>query len=85
MAGGYPLHPEKTASLYDQEKMFRINNNIKIRSWLEVINPLKYGKFFYCSNSGHMIQGDDPDIIISSINLVLHDYNKIRQEKETSR
>jgi pimeloyl-ACP methyl ester carboxylesterase len=85
MAGGYPLNPEKTASLYDQEKMFRINNNIKIRSWLELINPLKYGKFFYCSNSGHIIQADDPDIIISSINLVLQDYNKIKQETEASR
>jgi pimeloyl-ACP methyl ester carboxylesterase len=85
MAGGYPLNPEKTPSLYDQEKMFRINNNIKIKSWIELINPLKYGKFFYCSNSGHMLQKDDPDIIISSINLVLHDYDKIKKEKETSR
>jgi hypothetical protein len=85
MAGGYPLNPEKTHSLYDQEKMFRINNNIKIKSWLEVINPLKYGKFFYCSNSGHMIQKDDPDIIISSIKLALLDYDKIKKEKETSR
>jgi pimeloyl-ACP methyl ester carboxylesterase len=85
MAGGYPLNPEKTASLYDQEKMFRINNNIKIKSWIELINPLKYGKFFYCSNSGHMIQNDDPDIIISSIKLVLLDYDKLKKEKETSR
>jgi len=85
MAGGYPLNPEKTASLYDQEKMFRIDNNIKIKNWIELINPLKYGKFFYCSNSGHMIQKDDPDIIISSIKLALHDYDKIEKEKETSR
>jgi pimeloyl-ACP methyl ester carboxylesterase len=77
MAGGYPLIPEKTASLYDQEKMFRINNNLKLKSWIELINPLKYGKFFYCSNSGHWIQKDDPDIIISSIKLALGDFNKI--------
>ena len=85
MAGGYPKNPEQTASLYDGEKMFRINNNIKMKSWLELINPIKYGKFFYCSNSGHIIQKDDPDIIISSINLVLLDYDKIRKEKEASR
>jgi len=83
MAGGYPLNPENTASLYDQEKLFRIDNNIKIKNWIEIINPLKYGKFFYCSNSGHMIQTDDPDIVISSITLTLKDYNKIRKEKET--
>lgn len=77
MAGGYPIYPEIAPSLYDHEKMFRINNNIKIKEWLELINPLKYGKFFYCSNSGHFIQKDDPDIIISSIKLALGDYGKI--------
>ena len=85
MAGGYPLNPENTASLYDKEKMFRIDNNIKIKSWIELINPLKYGKFFYCSKSGHMIQKDDPEIIISSIKLVLLDYDKFRKEKESGR
>ncbi|MHB9141919.1 MAG: alpha/beta hydrolase [Paludibacter sp.] len=84
-AGGYPLNPEQTATLYDRKKMFRINNNIQMESWLELINPLKYGKFFYCSNSGHFIQKDDPDIIISSIKLALGDYSKIRKEKETGR
>jgi len=81
MAGGYPLNPEQTASLYDRKKMFRINNDIKMENWLELINPLKYGKFFYCSNSGHMIPKDDPDIIISSIKLALNDYNRIQTEK----
>jgi pimeloyl-ACP methyl ester carboxylesterase len=85
MAGGYPVIPEKTPSLYDQEKLFRINNNIKIKSWIELINPLKYGKFFYCSNSGHMIPKDDPELIISSIKLALKDYDKIRKEKDPSR
>jgi pimeloyl-ACP methyl ester carboxylesterase len=79
MAGGYPLNPEQTASLYDRKKMFRINNDIKMENWLELINPLRYGKFFYCSNSGHFIQKDDPDIIITSIKLALRDYDKIRK------
>lgn len=85
MAGGFPMIYEQTASLYDGEKMFRINNDIKMKSWLELINPLRYGKFFYCSNSGHIIPKDDPDIIISSIKLALIDYGKIMKDKETRR
>jgi len=85
MAGGYPMYAEQTASLYDGKKMFRINNNIKMKSWIELIDPLKYGKFFYCSNSGHIIQKDDPNVIISSIKLALFDYDKIMNDKETSR
>ena len=81
MAGGFPLIFEKTAALYDHEKMFRINNDIKMENWLELINPLRYGKFFYCSNSGHKIQKDDPDIIISSIKLALNDYDRLQTGK----
>ena len=84
MAGGFPVVPEQTASLYDQEKMFRINNEIKMKRWLDLINPLRYGKFFYSSNSGHIMQRDDPDVIISSIRLALGDYDKIVKDKEPS-
>lgn len=85
MAGGYPVILNETKGLYDQQKMFRINNNIKMENWIELLNPLKYGKFFYCSNSGHSIQVDDPDMVISSIKLALGDYNKIMKEKAASR
>jgi pimeloyl-ACP methyl ester carboxylesterase len=84
MAGGYTVNGEQTASLYDQEKMFRINNNLKLKSWIELINPLTYGKFIYCSKSGHIIQNDDPDIIISSIKLALKEYDGIKERKVSS-
>ncbi|HBY01508.1 MAG TPA: hypothetical protein DEG92_03030 [Rikenellaceae bacterium] len=63
-------------TLYDEEKMFMINKFIQIRSWIELINPLRYGKSFYSSSSGHYIPNDDPQIIISSIKLALHDYSR---------
>ena len=85
MAGGYPITPSMTDGLYDGQKMFRINNDIKMELWIEQINPLKYGKFIYLSNSGHMIQNDDPEVIISSIKLALKDYDKIQNEKTLSR
>ncbi|MCE5320530.1 MAG: alpha/beta hydrolase [Bacteroidales bacterium] len=78
MAGGYPAG-QVTQKLYDEEKLFRINKVIKIKAWLELINPLRYGKIFYCSKSGHNVQNDDPEIIISSIKLALHDYGKIQK------
>jgi pimeloyl-ACP methyl ester carboxylesterase len=85
LAGGYPLYPEQTASLYDGKKMFRINNDIKMKSWIELINPLRFGKFIYCANSGHYIPKDDPEVIVSSISMALHDYDIIKKEKETNR
>lgn len=78
MAGGFTLYPEETPTIYDREKMFRINSNIQMKRWLELLYPLKYGKFFYSSNSEHAIQKDDTDLVISSIRLAIGDYEKIR-------
>ncbi len=76
-AGGFISNEEPT--IFDREKMWRIANNLKIKRWLAIIDPLKYGKFFYSSQSGHNIQEDDPELVISSIELALKDYNKIKK------
>ncbi len=82
-AGGFANSEPPT--IYDREKMWRINSNIQIKRWLELLYPLQYGRFFYSSSSGHMMQTDDPEIVISSIKLALSDYDKILKEKETNR
>ena len=84
MAGGYPKNPENRPTLYDKVKMFRIDNNLKMKRWIALLDPLKYGKFFYCSNSGHFVQTDDPETVISSIKLALMDYDKIQKERTTN-
>ena len=85
MAGGYPLTPDdRGETIFDKVKLFRINNNIKMKRWLELINPLKHGKFFYSSSSGHYVQVEDSELVISSIKLALKDIDKIHNEKKTS-
>jgi pimeloyl-ACP methyl ester carboxylesterase/nitrogen fixation protein FixH len=84
MAGGYTHSDDRGQTIYDKEKLFRINNNIKMKRWLEVINPLEYGKFFYSSSSGHFVQVDDPKLVIYSIKFALSDYDKIHKEKTIS-
>lgn len=77
-AGGFSATEPPT--IYDREKMWRINSNIQMKRWMELLYPMKYGRFFYSSSSGHMMQTDDPDLVISSIKLALTDYNKTREE-----
>lgn len=81
-AGGFTSNEKPT--IYDREKMWRIANNLKMKRWLALINPLKYGKYFYSSQSGHFIQKDEPDLVISSIRLALHDYEKIEKENKST-
>lgn len=77
-AGGF--NNSEPPTIYDREKMWRINSNIQIKRWMELLYPLKYGRFFYSSSSGHMMQSDDPEIVISSIKLALIDFDKILKE-----
>ncbi|HEX9253788.1 MAG TPA: alpha/beta fold hydrolase [Ignavibacteriaceae bacterium] len=82
-AGGYPKTPDdRGATSFDKLKLFRIDNNLKMKRWLALLNPLQYGKYFYCSNSGHYMQEDEPETIISSIELALNDYDKIQKAKK---
>ncbi|RJQ57361.1 MAG: alpha/beta fold hydrolase [Stygiobacter sp.] len=80
-AGGYPKNPEKRETIYDKVKLFRIDNNLKMKRWLALLNPLQYGKYFYCSNSGHNMQEDEPETVIASIKLALNDYDRLQKEK----
>jgi pimeloyl-ACP methyl ester carboxylesterase len=82
-AGGFS--DSEPPTIYDREKMWRINSNIQMKRWLELLYPLKYGKFFYCSSSSHFVQTDEPDLVISSIKLALIDYEKIQKANKASR
>ncbi len=82
MAGGYSTEgDDRGETIFDKQKLFRINNNLKMKRWIALLDPLKYGKFFYCSNSGHNVMQDDPETVISSIKLALNDYDRIQKDK----
>ena len=81
-AGGFS--DTEPSTIFDREEMWRINSNIKMKRWLELLYPLKYGKLFYSSSSGHFVQVDDPKLVIYSITLAMNDNDKIHKEKTTS-
>lgn len=78
MAGGYTDDDDRGETIFDKKELFRIDNNLKMKRWIALLDPLKFGKFFYCSNSGHFVMQDDPEVVITSIKLALEDYNKIK-------
>jgi pimeloyl-ACP methyl ester carboxylesterase len=84
MAGGFSeAGDDRGKTFFDKEKLFRADSRLKMKRWLELLYPLKYGKFFYCSKSGHSIQADDPGTVISSIKLALNDYAGIQKGNTT--
>lgn len=85
MAGGFSESGGDNSPLVvDREKLFRVNENLKMKRYLQLLYPLKYGKLFYSSKSSHFVQTDEPDLVISSIKLALIDYEKILRENKAS-
>lgn len=79
LAGGYSASGGDNSPLTcDREKLFRIAENLKMKRYLQLLYPLKYGKLFYSSKSSHFVQTDEPDLVISAIKLALIDYAKIK-------
>lgn len=76
-AGGFKLYESERPTVYDREKMFRINSTIKRDRWLKILYPLSYGRFFYSTKTRHYVQKDDPELVISSIELALNDYKEL--------
>lgn len=84
MAGAYSeVGDDRGKTFFDKEKLFRADSNLKMKRWIELLYPLKYGKFFYCSKSGHTVQKDDPETVITSIKLALIEYAEIQKGKAT--
>jgi len=86
MAGGFTESGSDNSPLNcDQEELFRVNENLKMKRYLQLLYPLKYGKLFYSSSSSHFVQVDEPDLVISCIKLALIDYKKIQSENKANR
>ena len=82
VAGGYSeAGDDRGKTSFDKEKLFRADSNLKMKRWLELLYPLKYGKLIYCSKSGHAIQSDDPETVIASIKLALNECDKMQKGK----
>lgn len=61
---------------------FRAKMKHRVERWTEVIQSVDKGMLFYSADAGHFVHFDDPELVISSIRIVLHDYELIRNEKK---
>jgi len=84
-----------TGGRYDTPRQFRIkelNDSLlfrakmknKVDRWTNVIQSVDKGMLFYSGDAGHFVQWDDPELLISSIRIVLQDYELLKKRKETS-
>ncbi|MCH2082467.1 MAG: alpha/beta hydrolase [Saprospiraceae bacterium] len=80
LTGGRFDKPEKFRSKeYNEEALFRSKMKHRVHRWINVIQSVDKGMMLYSGDAGHFVHIDDPELLISSIRIVLKDYKSIRQ------
>ncbi|MEL6256806.1 MAG: alpha/beta hydrolase [Bacteroidota bacterium] len=83
ITGGRFDLPEKYRSkAFDEEAVFRAKIQARSARWISVIQSVDKGMFFYSADSGHSVQWEDPELVISSIKLAIEDYWRLKAKKE---
>jgi pimeloyl-ACP methyl ester carboxylesterase len=66
---------------YNDSLLFRSKMKHRSSRWIDVIQSVDKGMFFYSADAGHFVHRDDPELVISSINIVLSDYFLLKSKK----
>jgi len=80
--GRYDTPPRYRRHEYNDSLMFRAKQKHRVERWTEVIQSVDKGMLFYSADAGHFIHYDDPELVISSIRIVLKDYEILRTMNE---
>ncbi len=79
--GRFDLPKDRWSKEYDELELFQSKMRIRSKRWMDVIQSVEKGMFFFSADAAHFVQWDDPELVVSSISIVLSDY-KILKGKE---
>lgn len=81
LTGGRFDVPQKLRSKeYDEEALFRSKMRHRTARWMEVVQSVEKGMFFYSGDAGHYVHYDDPELLIASVKMVLSDYELLKKK-----
>lgn len=79
--GRYDTPVRLRRSEYNDSLLFRSKMQHRSSRWINVIQSVDKGMFFYSADAGHFVHRDDPELAISSIKTVLQDYFLLKSKK----
>jgi pimeloyl-ACP methyl ester carboxylesterase len=81
LTGGlYDIPPGDRPAEYNDSLLFRSNKKHTMERWTEVVQSVNKGMLFYSGGAGHFVHCDDPELLISSIKIVLNDYELLKEK-----
>jgi len=76
--GRYDTPPRFRATEFNDSLMFRAKMKHRVERWTDVVLSVDKGMLFYSGDAGHFVHYDDPELLISSIRILLQDYELMR-------
>ncbi|MDD4646388.1 MAG: hypothetical protein PHY99_10420, partial [Bacteroidales bacterium] len=71
--GRYDTPPELRSPTFNDSLLFRIKMKNRVERWARVVQSVDHGMLFYSADAGHFVHFDDPELLVSSIRIMLQD------------
>ena len=78
--GRYDTPPRFRAKEFNDSLLFRAKMKYRVERWTDVIQSVDRGMLLYSGDAGHFVHYDDPELLLSSIRMVLQDYYLMRNK-----
>ena len=82
MGGRFDMPIEMRSKEFDNEALFRSKMEHRMIRWTKVIQSVDKGMLMYSGDAGHFVYYDDPDLLFSSVRIVLQDYYLLKEKKQ---
>jgi len=80
--GRYDTPPRFRIKELNDSLLFRAKMKNRVERWTDVIQSVDKGMLLYSGDAGHFVHYDDPELVISSIKIVIQDYELIKKGNE---
>ena len=80
--GRYDTPPRFRIKELNDSLLFRAKMKNRVERWTDVVQSVDKGMLLYSGDAGHFVHYDDPELLISSIRIILQDYELLQKKKD---
>ncbi|MEO0734877.1 MAG: alpha/beta hydrolase, partial [Bacteroidota bacterium] len=76
VGGRFDLPSKFHSKTYNDEQLFRTKISRRVTRWLDLVQQVDKGMLFYAGQAGHFVHHDQPELLVSSIEIILKELKK---------
>jgi len=80
--GRYDTPPRFRIKELNDSLLFRAKMKNRVERWTDVVQSVDKGMLLYSGDAGHFVHYDDPELLISSIRIILQDYVLLQKRND---